>query len=96
MRTQFLLPVIGTVAILTAGMASAQTYSTIDVPGGFYTVAEGINDRSEIVGVFRVTGDTYHGFLRSKGQFTTIDGPNAEHTFALGINNRTQIVGWLR
>src|SRR5207253_4401310 len=82
-------------------------YTTIDDPsaigGGFIhgTIAYGINDAGQIVGIYD-TGADFHirGFLYSGGFFTTIEDPAASHTvaghtFAYGINNKGLIVGSL-
>jgi uncharacterized membrane protein len=76
-----------------ASQSSAYTYKEIAYPGSSLTLAFGINDRSQIVGVFNGTDGRGHGFLLSKGEFTVIDVPGALATFARGINNRGQIVG---
>jgi uncharacterized membrane protein len=57
-----------------------------------FTVAFGINNAGQIVGLFSdATGG--HGFFRdSGGLFTTLDVPGRP-TFALGINDAGQIVG---
>src|ERR1019366_4262916 len=57
------------------------TYSTIDVPGDFYSRANGINNSGVVVGFditnysFGATG-IYHGFSYSGGSYTTVDDPN--------------------
>jgi len=38
------------------------SYTTLDVPGAFWSSAEGINDAGQIVGVYFDAGGT-HGFL---------------------------------
>jgi probable HAF family extracellular repeat protein len=57
------------------------------------TFPSGINDSSQIVGVFDQPAGVNHGFLYSGGAYTTIDYPGATETFAYGINNNGQIVG---
>jgi probable HAF family extracellular repeat protein len=75
--------------------------TVIDAPGATFTTANGINDRSQIVGSFATDGkkpgdptQKTHGFLRTNGQFIPIDAPNADRTEVWGINSRTQIVGF--
>jgi probable HAF family extracellular repeat protein len=68
------------------------------VPGAtFTTVAHGINDKGQIVGVFQVEAGGLlvdHGFLRdAAGSFTVIDVPGALSTEVFGINDSGQIVG---
>jgi probable HAF family extracellular repeat protein len=71
------------------------TFSTIDVPGAYYTIAWGINDAQQIVGEFLnlSSGLLEQGFLYAGGTFSTIDVPGASRTRAIGINNAGQIVG---
>jgi probable HAF family extracellular repeat protein len=70
--------------------------AAIDVPGATFTVAYGINDRGDVVGVFNefdLDGLQNRGFVANDGGFTTIEVPEAFYTLATGINNRRQIVG---
>jgi probable HAF family extracellular repeat protein len=55
-----------------AQSALAQTYTAIDCPESFETLARGINDRGDIVGVCE-DANGRHGFLLRKGVFTLID-----------------------
>ena len=68
------------------------TYTTLDVPGAAFTVAQGINNAGQIVGFTRCT--TFHGFVLSKGVFTTIDVPGSTETEILSINAKGEIVGF--
>ena len=72
------------------------------------TIAQGINDKSEIVGYYQDVvssgGLVNHGFIYSKGIYTTLYDPfaispsastgTANGTAALGINNKGQVVGY--
>jgi hypothetical protein len=70
------------------------TFTQIDFPGAPFTAALGINNHSQIVGVYlNAEGGTQHGFLLDEGVFTQIDFPGAMLTQTFGINNRGQIVG---
>lgn len=70
------------------------TYTTIDYPGAFYTLALGINNSGQIVGeYYDLKSMTTHGFLDTAGSFTTIDFPGAAVTGNLAINNAGSIVG---
>jgi probable HAF family extracellular repeat protein len=65
-------------------------------PGGsLVTIAQGINSRGQIVGLFTDVG-AYRAFVFDKGVFTTIDlPPGADNeNFALGVNNAGRIVGY--
>jgi probable HAF family extracellular repeat protein len=75
----------------------------IDVPGAIRTKASGINSRRHIVGFFKDTPLTTHGFLLvahptdpCKGKFFTIDVPGAIRTVARGINSRDAVVGFFK
>jgi len=70
------------------------TFTQIDVPGAFETVASGINDTEQIVGHYiEAVSGLNRGFLDIGGTFTTIDPPGSIGTNLLGINNSAQIVG---
>src|SRR5262249_20831338 len=69
---------VGTAAIVLAclGLASrakagTPTFTTLDFPGGFFTLAAGINSAGEIVGRY-ANGTGNHGFLLSGGTYTTL------------------------
>jgi probable HAF family extracellular repeat protein len=63
-------------------------FSTIDVPGTFQTIAFGINNSGQIVGLGNPA------FLYSDGSFINFNYPGAnQQTEAHGINNLGQIVG---
>ena len=89
--------------ITTTSAALAQqpelgTFTTIDFPGAVSTGGDGavmgINPRGDIVGVYRIAGESVaHGYLLSRGEFTSFDFPDASFTSALGINARGDIVG---
>lgn len=80
----------------TSNTAWTLTYSftTIDVPGSFRTVATGVNNAGIIVGRYYDASDAdWHGFRLANGIFTTIDVPNGHTTFPSGINDTGAIVG---
>jgi probable HAF family extracellular repeat protein len=79
-------------AVTSRANAAAYTFSQIDVPGATLTIAKGINDAGQIVGLFDNSTGT-HGFLDTGGNFTQIDVPGAGSTEAYGINSAGQIVG---
>ena len=74
-------------------LLSKGLYTTLDVPGAAFTVAQGINNAGTIVGLY-VDGDgNQHGFVLSKGVYTTIDVPNSTATAVFSINAQGAIVG---
>ena len=71
--------------------ASLYRFQPINVPGAGTTLAYGINDSGQVVGL---SGDgVVHGFLYSSGVYTTIDFPAASATRLNGINDDGQMVG---
>jgi probable HAF family extracellular repeat protein len=65
--------------------------TSLEFPGARDTVAKGINDLGDVVGI-----TNQGGFLYSEGTFTLLPGP-AEHILSvepMGINNKGQIVGY--
>ena len=62
------LPIWLPLALLALGPAAAvaQTYTAFDCPESFETLARGINDRGDIVGVCE-DANGRHGFLLRKG-----------------------------
>jgi uncharacterized membrane protein len=71
------------------------SFTTIHFPGAASTVAEGINARGDIVGIYAAGGVT-RGFLYSKGEFTSIQVEGAAYTEARGIGPDGEIVGSYR
>ena len=75
-----------------SAMALAYSFTTIDVPGGFFTSATGVNDSGEIVGSFADNTGNF-GFLYKGGTFATLSPPGALQSDAVDINNAGHIVG---
>lgn len=57
------------------------------------TVANGMNDRGEIVGVYQDATPGEHSFLCKAGKYQTLVYPGAKETGAQDINNSGQIIG---
>ena len=68
-------------------------FTPIAVPGALSTIANGINNRGQIVGVSEDSTGSFPAFLDTGGVFTTIDVPGAIFTTPEGINDLGQIVG---
>ncbi len=69
-------------------------FTTIDFPASTSTSVQGINDRTDVVGIYTASGSPLgHGFFLHHGVFTKIDFPGAQGTIAMGINNARTIVG---
>lgn len=80
--------------MVTAAVAPAETYTSIDFPGALATDASGINSRGEIVGTYTDPNNGVHGFRLDHGTFSTIDYPEAVNTTAISINARGDIAGF--
>lgn len=79
---------------LTAAMAQAATWTTIDPPGSTATDVFGINSGGDLVGTYSDSSGMLHGFVLSGGAFTDVDVPNATYTVATSINDSRQIAGY--
>jgi len=74
--------------------ATGPTFTTIDFPGGFATLAADINKTGQIVGRYSGISGLVHGFLLSGTTFTSITvPPGALWTRAIAINDGGDIVG---
>jgi uncharacterized membrane protein len=76
---------------------SGGTYTTLDVPGSTYTVAEDINNNGQIAGYYFLGpggSGGVRGFLYDSGNYTTL-GSSISTNFvaAFGINDAGEIVG---
>jgi probable HAF family extracellular repeat protein len=70
------------------------TLITLDPPGASYTIANGINASSAVVGYYNDSTGLQHGFIYDDRSFTTLDIPGASYTTANGINNSGGVVGF--
>jgi probable HAF family extracellular repeat protein len=78
--------------LATPPTATTYTFSTLNAPSGTDgTVAQGINDLGQIVGFYRESILTGHGFLYSGGIYTTSDV--VTNGTPVDINDLGQIVG---
>jgi probable HAF family extracellular repeat protein len=68
-------------------------FTPIDHPQGPNTIAYGINDHGQIVGIYGVAFGQEQGFLLDNGVFKLIVVLGATATDAYDINNNNQIVG---
>jgi uncharacterized membrane protein len=73
-------------------------YTLLDVPGAAYTIAVGLNDSDEVVGLYWITvadclspNSSTYGFLYSQGAYTTLNLPGTTGYEAESINNAGQI-----
>ena len=65
----------------------------IDVPDATHTLASGINNRGQIVGVYHVVGDQGIYLRHPDGSFTLIDIPGASSIHRVTISDRGAIAG---
>jgi uncharacterized membrane protein len=76
-----------------AYVLKGNTSETIDVPGQGDAEIFGINNQSDIVGVFSDLNFVQHGFVRTADGFRTVDYPGGKRTLAIGITSSGKIVG---
>ena len=70
------------------------TFGQLAFPGaGNLTIANAINDRAEIVGVFQDSSNVGHGFLYKANQYQQLQVPGTKQTIVEAINASGQIVG---
>jgi Bacterial regulatory protein, arsR family len=84
---------------LWALLTHRNRFRDLAVPGASTTMALGVNDRDELVGVYQVdTGSSavMHGFAWTAATgFQTVDDPNGIGTTTVnGVNDRGQLVGF--
>jgi hypothetical protein len=83
-------------AVTHGFMLNAGTLTTLDFPGATSTMALGLNDENQVVGVYNV-GTPMHGFIYNviSKRFHSVDDPGGIGTTTInGINNLGQIVGF--
>ncbi len=74
---------------------NAGVITTIDVPDSKATVAQGITEAGDVVGIYVDNGPGFqHGFVKSGDVFTTLDPPGSIETSAEDMNASGQVVGW--
>jgi probable HAF family extracellular repeat protein len=80
----------------THGFALVGTnFRSIDVPGGYGTVALGVTAQNGIFGNYDVAPSGYYGFVMSpRGAITTINYPNSTYTGLAGLNTANLAVGF--
>jgi probable HAF family extracellular repeat protein len=74
--------------------AAAYTFRSVEIPGALFTRLFGINERGDVVGSYRMPGNSVKGFLLlSTGAMVTIEVPGAVLTFARDVSNTGVVVG---
>jgi hypothetical protein len=70
-------------------------YTTLDVPGAFYTIGGAINNEGDVAGLYVNPDTSHHGFLWSKGKFVTVDATvsGSIGTEWIGLNNHGDLAG---
>ena len=76
-----------------ATLAPGPTFTTIDFPGGFVTLATDINKTGQIVGRYTDVAGIVHGFLLSNGAFSSVTFTSAVWTRVAAINRGGSMVG---
>lgn len=82
-------------ALFGSSYAYAGSYAldVVTIPGAQKTLVFGVNDNTDLTGVYFDSNGKEHAFLRRNGVVTAFDFPNAEETRPLGINNAGTVVG---
>lgn len=75
------------------GHLEIQPTTLLEFPNSVATVATGINDRGQIVGIYTDQLGAFPSFIYDHGQYTRLDYPGAIETDAYGINNWGQVSG---
>ena len=74
-------------------LLSGGSFTFFDYPGGYTTLATGVNDAQVVVGYSYVTGESVNGFTYQGGAFNTIQIAGYPDTYAEGIDKAGDIVG---
>jgi probable HAF family extracellular repeat protein len=98
-RKQFLttVSVFLSISVLATALGSEIRYNITDIGtfGGFYSIAEGINDSGQVIGRSANTDGKFRAYIWDRGtglQSLGVIGNNQESQ-ALAINNAGQVVG---
>jgi probable HAF family extracellular repeat protein len=81
----------------SAFLLSGDVYTTVDIPGDFYSRGGALNDSGAMAGYSYSDSGLYTGFIYSDGDFTTVADPNVSTgagTLAEGINDSGEVVGY--
>ena len=70
-----------------AVLAAEGVYTSIDYPGAILTVGRGISPEGVIVGWYRATDHSAHGYILQNGVFSAINFPGASATTTDGGPN---------
>ena len=74
-----------------AFLYSNGTFTSIQPPSSISTIAQGLNDKGEVVGAFLDTRNVQHAFLFTGTQYITLDVPNHTVPNAWSINSNGRI-----
>src|SRR5437870_6022328 len=81
--------------LLSRGTVTIISSPPCPIPSQFgpQMIANGVNNRGQVVGGYNPCGNEGHGFIWSDGVLTTIDVPNEPFPSLNGINDHGDIVG---
>jgi len=77
--------IVGSYGFGHSFLYNGTSWTTLDMPGAFWTEAHGI-DGSNIVGTYGDASGGQHGFFYNGSSWTTLDMPGADATSACGID----------
>ncbi len=80
-------------AAAARGADAQYTFAPIEVPGARDTEASGVDEGGRVVGYYRSSDLTTHGFTYHAGRLGLFDVSGAQSTAVYGINAAGQIVG---
>jgi len=92
MRAIQILTLAGLMSVVPPALAD--TYMTIDFPGGVATDPNGVNSSGVIVGSYIDSIGATHGFQLIDGIFTAIDYPGGTQTTPVSINAQGDVAGF--
>jgi hypothetical protein len=80
--------------VSTQSSKKPRSFVSFGYPSASATMANGVNDGSEVVGSFTDSSGVVHGFTYKSQKFATLDHPVGVSTVANAINNSGEIVGY--
>jgi hypothetical protein len=80
--------------VSTQSSKKPRSFVSFGYPSASATMANGVNDSSEVVGSFTDSSGLVHGFTYKSQKFASMDYPDGVSTVANAINNSAEVVGY--